>query len=384
MTDKQSSRTRAVQAEIGADTAYNAVSPPLYLSTTYNFNGFEDMGPYDYGRSGNPNRDGLGRAIAALEGGEHGIITSSGMAAIDLVTNLMSASDIIIAPHDCYGGTHRLLTHRHRQGRLKAEFIDQSDESAIKTAIKLVPKIILIETPSNPLMQLVDIKAICKAAKEVGALVVVDNTFLSPARQLPLELGADIVVHSTTKYLNGHSDVVGGCLVANTEELGEDLAWWANCAGVTGAPFDSFMTLRGLRTLHARMDIAEANAIKIANFLSKHKAVETVYYPGLKSDPGFKLMKKQQSGPGAMLSFEVKGGIEAVKTVLENTSVFQLAESLGGVESLICHPATMTHRGMEPEARQIAGIKETLIRLSVGIEDEKDLLGDLKASLSTI
>ena len=377
-------RTQIVQADIGTDKNYNAVSPPLYLSSTYGFNGFEDMGSYDYGRSGNPNRDALGKAIADLEGGAGGVVTASGMAAIDLVTNLLTSDELIIAPYDCYGGTHRLLTHRMKQGRFRSLFVDQSDAKALEDALAQNPALILIETPSNPLMRLVDISAICKAAHNVGALVVVDNTFLSPARQTPLSLGADFVLHSTTKYLNGHSDVVGGCIVAKTAEHAEQLGWWANCTGVTGSPFDSFMTLRGMRTLHARMDMAESNALALAKFLKKHKAVDHVYYPGLRSDAGYKLMKKQQSGPGAMLSFEVKGGREAAKAVLENTSIFQLAESLGGVESLICHPATMTHRAMEPDARDIAGIKDTLIRISVGLEDIKDLKSDLEVSFAII
>jgi len=382
MTDKKSSRTRAVQAEIGTDSAYNAVSPPLYLSSTYNFNGFEDMGPYDYGRGGNPNREALGKAIAELENGARGIVTASGMAAIDLVTNLLNNDELIVAPHDCYGGTHRLLTYRAKQGRAKVLFIDQNDKAAVKDALSQNPSLVMIETPSNPLMRLVDVAAICKAARAVGALSMVDNTFLSPARQKPLDLGADFVVHSTTKYLNGHSDVVGGCVVAKDAELGEQLAWWANCTGVTGAPFDSFLTLRGMRTLHARMDIAEKSAGEIAKWLVKQNTVAHVFYPGLKSDPGHKLMKSQQSGPGAMLSFQLTGGRDMAKTVLENTSIFQLAESLGGVESLICHPATMTHRGMAVEAREIAGIKDNLIRLSVGLEDTADLITDLKASFA--
>ena len=377
-------RTKIVQADIGTDKNYKAVSPPLYLSSTYGFHGFEEMGQYDYGRSGNPNRDALGKAVADLEGGAGGVVTASGMAAIDLVTNLLTSEELIIAPHDCYGGTHRLLTHRMKQGRFRTLFVDQSNGKALKDALAQNPALILIETPSNPLMRLVDIRAICKAAHNVGALVVVDNTFLSPARQTPLALGADFVLHSTTKYLNGHSDVVGGCIVAKTADHVEELGWWANCTGVTGAPFDAFMTLRGMRTLHARMDMAESNALTLAKFLKKHKAVDHVYYPGLRSDTGYKLMKTQQSGPGAMLSFEIKGGHEAAKAVLESVSLFQLAESLGGVESLICHPATMTHRGMEPEARDIAGIKETLIRISVGLEDSTDLKDDLEVGFSQI
>ena len=267
---------------------------------------------------------------------------------------------------------------------MRVKFVDQTDATALAAAMAEKPALVLIETPSNPLMRLVDIAAIFKAAKAIGALTAVDNTFLSPARQLPLKLGADFSIHSTTKYLNGHSDVVGGVIVAKTAEHGERLAWWANCTGVTGSPFDSYQTLRGMRTLFARMDAQEANAMAIAKFLHKHKKVERVYYPGLKSNPGYKLAKKQQSGPGAMLSFEVKGGFEQTKTVIEALELFQMAPSLGGTESLICFPTTMTHGGMAPEARELAGIKDTLIRVSVGLEAVDDLINDLSAALASI
>ena len=381
MTDK---RTKIIQAEIGSDPAYGSVTAPLYMSSTYRFKSIDEKGDFDYGRTANPNRRGLGKAVAELEGGAHGVVTCSGMAAIDLVLNLFKADELIIAPHDCYGGTHRLLTHRAEQGRMRVKFIDQSDSQALAAAMDDKPALVIIETPSNPLMRLVDIAAICKAAKAVGALTAVDNTFLSPARQLPLALGADFSIHSTTKYLNGHGDVVGGVIVAKTQEQGDKLAWWANCTGVTGSPYDSYMTLRGMRTLFARMDQQEANAIALAKFLHKHKKVERVYYPGLRSDLGYKLAKKQQSGPGAMLSFEVKGGFEQTKAVLEAVKLFQMAPSLGGVESLICFPTTMTHGGMAPEAREIAGIKDTLIRISVGLEAADDLIKDLSASLALI
>lgn len=378
MTDKKHISTRTVQAEIGADPAFGSVPPPLYLSSTYLWPSVAEKGPYDYGRTNNPNRDGLARALAALEGGAGAVITSSGMSAIDLVFNLLKADDLIIAPHDCYGGTHRLLTHRAAQGRMRVEFVDQNDSAALAAAMDKAPALILIESPSNPLMRLVDIAAICKAAKAAGAISVVDNTFLSPARQQPLALGADIVVHSTTKYLNGHSDIIGGAVIAKTAEMAEQLAWWANCIGVTGAAFDSYQTLRGMRTLALRMDKAEANAAAIAKWLSKHKAVSRVYYPGLKSDPGHKLMKRQQSGPGAMLSFELKGGAKAATDLAETVDIFGLAASLGGVESLICQPSTMTHRGMEEGARLKAGITDSLLRISVGIEDETDLINALQ------
>lgn len=381
MKNKPNLQTQIVQAEIGADPAFRSVAPPLYTTSTYLWPSVEEKGPYDYGRTNNPNRDGLAKAIAALEGGASATITSSGMSAIDLCLNLIKADDLIIAPHDCYGGTHRLLTHRAEQGRVRVLFIDQSDAEALHEALDEKPAMVLIETPSNPLMRLVDVAKIAKLSKACGAVVVADNTFLSPVRQQPLALGCDIVVHSTTKYLNGHSDVVGGAVIAKTEEQGETLEWWANCSGVTGSPFDSWQTLRGLRTLSARMDIQESNAQAIAKFLQKHKAVTKVYYPGLRSDLGHKLMKAQQSGPGAMLSFEVQDAATASK-ILNSIEIFQLAASLGGVESLICQPSTMTHRGMAEEARLKAGITDRLLRLSVGMEAEADLINALKNSFA--
>lgn len=380
MTDKLDIQTQIVQAEIGADPAFGAIAPPLYTSSTYLWPSVEEKGPYDYGRSNNPNRDGLAKALASLEGGTRAVITSSGMSAIDLCLNLMNADDLIIAPHDCYGGTYRLLAHRAEQGRLRVLFIDQSDTEALHEALDEKPTMVLIETPSNPLMRLVDIEKIARLSKACGAIVIADNTFLSPVRQQPLNLGCDIVVHSTTKYLNGHSDVVGGAVITKNEEHGETLDWWANCAGVTGSPYDSWQTLRGLRTLSARMDVQERNAMAIARFLKKHKSVKDVYYPGLRSDPGHKLMKAQQSGPGAMLSFEVESP-EMAATLLNTIGIFRLAASLGGVESLICQPSTMTHRGMAEEARLAAGITDNLLRLSVGMEAESDLIDALSKNL---
>ena len=381
MSKKTDIQTQLVQAEIGADPAFRSVAPPLYTSSTYLWPNAEDKGPYDYGRSNNPNRDGLARTLAVLEGGAQAVITSSGMSAIDLCLNLIQADELIIAPHDCYGGTYRLLEHRAKQNRIRVVFVDQSDEEALSNALAQKPAMILIETPSNPLMRLVDVEKIATAAKAVGAIVVADNTFLSPVRQKPLELGCDIVVHSTTKYLNGHSDVVGGAVIAKTSEHGETLDWWANCAGVTGSPFDSWQTLRGLRTLTARMDLQESNAQTIAAFLDAHPSVTHVYYPGLENDPGYALMQKQQSGPGAMLSFEVDSPALAAH-LMKSVTLFQLAASLGGVESLICQPSTMTHRGMAEEARLKAGIKPNLIRLSVGLESADDLTNDLAHALS--
>lgn len=381
MSKKPDIQTQIIQAEIGADPAYGAVAPPLYTSSTYLWPSTSEKGPYDYGRSNNPNRDGLARALAVLEGGAQAVITSSGMSAVDLCLNLFKADDLIIAPHDCYGGSYRLLDYRARQGRIRVKFIDQSDDTALKAALADKPAMVLIETPSNPLMRLVDIAAIARAAKAVGAIVAADNTFLSPARQRPLDLGCDIVVHSTTKYLNGHSDVVGGAVIAKDKTHAEALDWWANCTGVTASPFDAWQTLRGLRTLNVRMDTQEANALAIAKSLQSDSAVTRVYYPGLKDDPGHDLMNAQQSGPGAMLSFEVQTPQRAAK-MMESVKIFRLAASLGGVESLICQPSTMTHRGMEEAARLKAGITDNLIRLSVGLEVQTDLIDDLSQALS--
>lgn len=385
MTKKSnSSQTKTVQAGLGYDPAYNAVVPPLYMSSTYLWSGPEEKGPYDYGRTVNPNRDILASALAELEGGAGAVVTSTGMSAIDLVFNLFTADQLIIAPHDCYGGTYRLLESRARQGRLRVEFIDQNDDASLKAALAKSPALVLIETPSNPLMRLVDIKAICKAAHAAGAKVMADNTFLSPARQRPLDLGCDFVIHSTTKYLNGHSDVVGGVTVAKTGEDAEQLAWWANNVGITGAPFDSYQTLRGLRTLHVRMDAQETNAQALAEWLSKHDKVSAVNFPGLPSHPQYDLAQRQQSGPGAMLSFEIDGNPADVDAFLRALNVFQLAASLGGTESLICYPRTMTHRGMSDEAQTKAGIGKTLIRVSVGLEHIDDLIADIEQGFAQI
>ena len=323
-------------------------------------------------------------ALAELDGGAGAVVTTSGMAAIDLVLNLISADDLVIAPHDCYGGTHRLLTHRAKQGRIRVKFVDQSDEGALTEALKAKPALVMIETPSNPLMRVVDVKAICAAAETAGAISVVDNTFLTPLRLKPLALGADIAVQSTTKYINGHSDIIGGCVVAKSADHAQQLAWWANAAGVTASAFDCHQTLRGLRTLALRLDAAESNSLAIAKFLETQEAVKQVYYPGLRSDPGHDLVHAQQSGPGAMLSFEIKGELKAATEFCRSLKIFKLAASLGGVESLICLPETMTHAGMEETARREAGISDSLLRLSVGIESEKDLLADLEAGFFSI
>lgn len=366
---------------VNADPTHGAVIPPLYLSANYSFDGYGGKRAYDYTRSGNPTRDVLAEGLAALEGGAGAVITSTGMSSVDLVLSQLEPGARVIAPHDCYGGTWRLFAARARKKAIDVAFVDQGDGDALGAALGDGADLVWIETPSNPLMRVVDIAAIAKRAKAAGARVAVDNTFLSPVLQKPIALGADYVVHSTTKYLNGHSDVVGGAVVAAKAEDMEQLIWWANCTGVTGAPFDSWLTLRGLRTLSVRLERQQRSAGKIAEWLAAHPRVGAVYYPGLESHATHAIAKKQQNGFGAMLSFEVDGGEREVRAVLERIGVFTLAESLGGVESLVAHPASMTHASMAPEARRTAGIGDTLLRLSIGLEHEDDLLADLERAL---
>ena len=383
MTQYQSA-TLAVRQGIETDTQHGAIVPPIYLSTNYSFDGHTNPREFDYSRSGNPTRCILGEAIAKLEQGVTGVVTCTGMAAITLVTSLLGPDDLLVVPHDCYGGSYRLFTNLAKKGQFKLLVVDQTDAQALGNAIAQNPKMVWLETPSNPLLRVVDINAISIACHEVGALVAVDNTFLSPILQQPLLLGADIVIHSTTKYINGHSDVVGGAVVAKDAEVGELLHWWSNTLGLTGSAFDSYLTLRGLRTLAVRIREHQRNAQKIVELLKASDVVAKVYYPGLKDHPGHEIAAKQQQGFGAMLSFELTGGEAEVVAFLQALSLFSIAESLGGVESLVAVPATMTHRAMDPQARQQAGIKDTLLRLSVGIEDADDLLADIQAGLAAV
>ena len=381
MSHQDSIKTRTVRAALETDTQHGAVVPPIHLTSTFAFSGYGEKREYDYSRSGNPTRDALGRALADLEGGAGAVVTASGMGAVSLVTQLFKPDQVAVVPHDCYGGTYRLFNALNLRGALQVRFIDFQDAAALNAAIADQPALVWIETPSNPLLRIVDIAAVAGRARAVGAMVVADNTFLSPVWQQPLALGADLVIHSTTKYLNGHSDVVGGAVIAATAELHEQVRWWGNCIGVTGAPFDSFLTLRGLRTLHARMRAHGENSQRIAELLTRHPAVARVYYPGLASHPGHDIAQRQQRGFGAMVSFELMGGVENVKALLGGMELFSLAESLGGVESLIAHPASMTHAAMDEAARERAGISATLVRLSIGIEEGDDLARDLTAGL---
>ena len=384
MSKLKKPQTIAAANGIATEDIFGAVTPPIYLSSTFAFEGFGQARAYDYTRTANPSRDLLGDTLAKLEGGAGAVIVSSGMAAVDLVLAQLGRDDLVVAPHDCYGGTYRLLAARRDRNQFNVAFIDQNDDTALSAALERFPSIVLIETPSNPLMRVIDIHKIATRAKDVGAKVAVDNTFLSPALQQPITLGADFVIHSTTKYLNGHSDVVGGVVVAADIAQAEALSAWANITGVTGAPFDAYLTLRGLRTLFPRIEHQQATAAVMAAFLDQSPLVSAVHYPGLQSHPGHTIAKAQQAGFGAMLSFELVGGIEEVRRFVDAVELFTLAESLGGVESLVSHPATMTHAGMDVEARRTAGINDGLIRLSIGLEAETDLIADLEAGLAAV
>ncbi|KAF0857273.1 cystathionine gamma-synthase [Pantoea dispersa] len=376
MTRKQA--TIAVRSGLNDDEQYGCVVPPIHLSSTYNFLDFNEPRAHDYSRRGNPTRDVVQRALAELEGGAGAVLTNTGMSAIHLVTTVfLKPGDLLVAPHDCYGGSYRLFDSLSKRGAYRVKFVDQGDEAALAAALAEKPKLVLVESPSNPLLRVVDIAAICAAARAAGAVSVVDNTFLSPALQNPLALGADLVIHSCTKYLNGHSDVVAGAVIAKDPALVTELAWWANNIGVTGAAFDSYLLLRGLRTLAPRMAAAQRNALAIVEYLKQQPLVKKLYHPSLPENAGHQFAARQQRGFGAMLSFELDADEARLRRFLKALQLFTLAESLGGVESLISHTATMTHAGMSADARAAAGISDSLLRISVGIEDHEDLIADL-------
>jgi cystathionine gamma-synthase len=376
--------TRAVNIGIDSDPTHGAVMPPIYLSSNYTFEGFGKKRTYDYARSGNPTREVIADVINDLEGGAGAVITSSGLAALDLLWQDLPGNKRVVVPHDCYGGTQRLLNARARQGLIDLVYVDQGDDAAVRAALSQPTALLLLETPSNPLMRLIDLDKLIKLGHAAGAKVAVDNTFLSPALQNPIKFGADFVVHSTTKYINGHSDVIGGALVCTTAEDVTTYRWWANAVGCTAPAFDSYLTLRGVRTLFVRLRQQQESAQAVAEWLVKHPAVKAVHYPGLKTHPQHELAKRQQAGFGAMMSFELKGGLDAVKTVLDAVDLFSLAESLGGIESLIVHPASMTHAAMSPEALATAGISDGLLRLSIGLEDADDLIQALDRALAQL
>lgn len=377
-------RTCVVQAGLGDPVNYRAVIPPLCLSSTFQMDEIGKKAVHEYSRTRNPTRDHLAQALAEIEKGYGACVTASGMAALTLIVHLLNPEDLLIAPYDCYGRSYRMLSALAEKKHFRLKFVDQYSAKGIKDAFSEAPKMVLIETPSNPVMRIADIKAIAAKAKACGALTVVDNTFLSPMLQQPLTLGADLVYHSTTKFLNGHSDVVGGCVVTGTKELWDQLDFWANSLGLIGAPFDSYLTLRGLRTLELRVHRAQENALAIAQMLESHPKVSKVYYPGLPSHDGHKIAAAQQEGFGAMLSVELKGDQDTARRFVAALNLFRLAQSLGGTESLINHPASMTHVSMGPEARAKAGVTDQLLRLSVGIEHIEDLLSDLRGALAAV
>ena len=374
-------QTKTVHAGVDKDTAYNSVVTPIYQTSTFRFEEVGKTKGYDYTRTLNPTRKALEESIAALEGGAGAKAVATGMAATMTALHFLHAGDHIVCTNDCYGGTERILRTYAELFNFQVTYVNMTDLQAVRTALRPNTKALWIETPSNPLLNIVDIEALTKIAHEHGALAFADNTFLSPYNQHPFEFGVDIIIHSTTKYLNGHSDVVGGAIVAKTQEHADRLQYLVNALGVSQAPFDSWLVLRGIKTLVPRMKAHEENARAVAEFLCGDKNVRRVFYPGLPSHPGHELAKRQQTGFGGMVSFEVEGGIEKTRKILGSTKIFALAESLGGIESLICHPATMTHGSMNPELREKAGINERIIRLSVGIEDKNDLIEDLEQAL---
>ena len=377
--------TIAVRGGINTDDQYGSVVPVITPSTCYRYQEFATPREFDYARKANPSRRFVEETVAKLEGGVDAILTNCGMSAIHLVSvALLTPDDLVVAPHDCYGGSYRLFNSLSQRGYFKAKFVDQSDPIALKEALSLRPKLVLIETPSNPLLRVVDIQEISQQAHDVGALVLVDNTFMTPILQKPIELGADIVTHSCTKFLNGHSDLLAGILVFKDQQLATDVLWWANNIGTLTSSFDSYLLLRGLRTLAARVTLQQANAQKVVEFLVNHPKIANVYHPSLSSNLGHEIAKKQQKGFGSLLSFELAGDPEVMPKFLKALNIITLAQSLGGVESLICHPATMTHSGITAQARKTAGISDQLLRISVGLEDIDDLLGDLEQALAVI
>ncbi len=377
-------QTRLVLAGQQIDRCYNSIVPPLYQTAIFRFTDIGETAGFDYTRSGNPTRKTLEDILADLDGGAGAVATSSGMGAVSTLLSTLEAGCHVICSHDCYGGTERLLTTLSEQGKLSVSFVDLSDPDLLLDAIQPGTKLVWIETPSNPLLRIIDIREVSEIARQNSLLVVVDNTFLSPLGQNSIELGADYVVSSTTKYINGHSDMVGGAIIASTDELNEQIQFTANAHGTIAQPFDCWLVLRGLKTLFLRLRQHEENAHAVADFLTHHRSVKQVYYPGLQDHVGHETASRQQHLYGGMVSFELRGTIEHVNRVLIGTKIFALAESLGGVESLIEHPATMSHASMRPEQRVASGITDGVIRLSVGIENADDLIRDLARALDCL
>lgn len=374
--------TKAVHAGQEPDSGTGAIMTPIFQSSTFVQSSPGKHQGYEYARTGNPTRTALEANLAALEGGSHGICFSSGSAAIDAVVRLLRAGDHVVASDDLYGGTYRLFTKVFGRFGMEFSFVDMASPEAVEEAITPATKLIWVETPTNPLMKIVDIARLSELGRAAGALVVVDNTFATPFLQRPLEMGAHLVVHSLTKYLGGHSDVIGGAVLTGDAELAEQLHFLQNAAGGVPGPMDCFLVLRGTKTLHLRMERHCQNGQKVAEALAEDPRVARVYYPGLPSHPHHALASRQMSGFGGMVSFELADdSLERAKRFCESTHVFTLAESLGGVESLIEHPAIMTHASIPREVREASGLRDSLIRLSVGVEDEEDLLEDIRQAL---
>ncbi|GAC1692341.1 MAG: cystathionine gamma-synthase [Ktedonobacteraceae bacterium] len=374
--------TKAIHAGQEPDPLSGAIMTPIYQTSTYAQTGIGEHKGFEYARTANPTRSALEACIAALENGTHGLSFASGMAAESAVLSLLSAGDHMISCDDLYGGSYRIFERIMRRYNVETSYVTAGKVEDYENAIRPNTKLIWLETPTNPLLRLVDIRAVAEVAHRHNLLLVVDNTFSSPCFQQPLELGADIVLHSTTKYINGHSDVIGGAVVTSNEEVYEALKFHQNAAGAVPGPFDVWLTMRGIKTLAVRMRQHEENAHSVARFLTEHKRVEKVYYPGLSSHPDYELAKRQMSGFGGMVSFQFKGTRTDVEQVVRRFKVFTFAESLGGVESLVCHPATMTHGSIPKEIREARGLGDMLLRLSVGIEDIEDILGDLEQALA--
>ncbi|MBK9158433.1 MAG: cystathionine gamma-synthase [Micropruina sp.] len=377
--------TAAVRAGLASDPSHHAVVPPIYLSTNYVFTSPGESHGYEYSRSANPTRQAFASAVAGLEGAANAVIASSGMGAVNTVLHALSApGDVVVAPFDCYGGSWRLLTALAEKGLFELVLVDFSDPAALAAALARRPSQVWLETPSNPLLRITDIADVAAHAHAVGAVVVVDNTFASPVGQAPLRLGADLVIHSTTKYINGHSDVIGGAIIAADPALHERMDWWANTMGVTAGALDSYLALRGLRTLHVRMRAHEENALALAKLAQGHPGVEAVYYPGLPDHPGHDIAVAQMSCFGGMLTVTVKHGRRGVDAFLDGLRYICLAESLGGVESLVAHPLTMTHAAMTADVAARAGLVDGMLRISVGIEDKDDLIADLSDAFDRV
>ncbi|MDT9597356.1 trans-sulfuration enzyme family protein [Sphingosinicella rhizophila] len=376
--NKRDIGTIAASVGVAEDAAHHGIAPPLWTADTSEWASPTDKPDYDYSRTVNPNRTLLVRALAALEGAQGGVVTNSGQSAALLALLLLKQGARVVAPHDCYGGTYRLLQGMEERGVLRAVFVDQGDSAALAAALADGADMLWLESPSNPLLRIVDIAACAKAGKQAGALVLADNTLPTPCRQKPLALGCDIVLHSTTKAINGHNDLFGGALLAGDPSIVERIEWWANAAGLSGSAHDAWQILRGLRTLPLRVDRQEKTARAVAAWLADHEQVLEVHYPGLSSHPDYELAARQQSGPGFMLSFRIKGGEAGTRKFVQALELVTLASSLGGFATLICTPASMTHRGMPPEAQAEAGILPDLLRVSIGLEGAEDLIADFE------